>query len=324
VNTRLARSKSHGHGYGHALICHWSLWQSSSFDVHPFLPLQTIRKAPRKLSTLDESQWQHWRKAQTIAPIIAFSQHFRTDTMASEHHSLPQAYIDAYSGQKLVTFCICFIVLLTVCILLRFWARRVKGGIALDDYLSIPSYILCVGLCGLGIGMLSPHSLCNVRNLIGSAGLVQHAGVGRHAAALAVVNPTALITMGKSIIGIAYLYLPAVALPKLSILALYWRFLDRSPAYRRTIQALAGITILNLVTCLIVFSVECQPFAYHWNKKIPGGHCVNEAAMFAYVSLPNIITDVVMLLLPMRVVYKLKANGSTKAGLLVVFVTGNM
>jgi len=162
------------------------------------------------------------------------------------------------------------------------------------------------------------------RNLIGYAGLVQHAGVGRHAAALAVVDHSALITMGKSVIALACLYVPAASLPKLSILALYWRFMDRSPVYRRTIQVLAAVIIVNLIVCITVSLMACQPFAYHWDKSIAGGRCIDQLALFSYASLPNIITDVAMLLLPMRVVYNLKTNGSTKAGLLVVFLTGSM
>jgi len=77
--------------------------------------------------------------------------------MSFEHPSLSREYIEAFSGQKLISFCICFMILLTGCLVLRFWARRVKGGIGLDDYLSIPSYLLCVGLCGLGIGTLVFH-----------------------------------------------------------------------------------------------------------------------------------------------------------------------
>ncbi|KAJ6014791.1 hypothetical protein N7540_009382 [Penicillium herquei] len=45
----------------------------------------------------------------------------------------------------------------------------------------------------------------------------------------------------------------------------------------------------------------CRPFAASWDPTIPGAKCLSLRACYTYGSVPNIVTDVVMLLLPMPV-----------------------
>lgn len=63
---------------------------------------------------------------------------------------------------------------------------------------------------------------------------------------------------------------------------------------------------------------------YLWNKKIPGGRCISQAYLFRYGSIPNIVTDVPLLILPMPLVWKLHVSAKVKAGLFVTFLLGGM
>ena len=46
--------------------------------------------------------------------------------------------------------------------------------------------------------------------------------------------------------------------------------------------------------------------------------------MYKYWSVPNIVTDVVMLILPMPVIWRLKISRAQKAGLTVTFLLGSV
>jgi hypothetical protein len=46
--------------------------------------------------------------------------------------------------------------------------------------------------------------------------------------------------------------------------------------------------------------------------------------MFRYGSIPNIVTDVVMLILPMPLIWGLHVSTKVKIGLLVTFLLGSM
>lgn len=61
--------------------------------------------------------------------------------------------VEEYNGDSLRAIAILFIVLTTVCVAIRFYARRVgnvKWG--LDDSLIIPGTIFCLALCTCALG----------------------------------------------------------------------------------------------------------------------------------------------------------------------------
>jgi hypothetical protein len=159
--------------------------------------------------------------------------------------------------------------------------------------------------------------LCSV------AAMVYDAGVGRHLAYNMRQDPTTIASWAKSLYALEWLYLPSVALPKISLLLLYLRIFTDRPS-RITTHVLLWFLVVNWVVYLITVSLQCTPFAYQWDKSIPNGRCVNQAALYKTVSAPNIATDLVILLLPVKTVLQLKVSRARKLGLLFTFLTGSM
>jgi len=52
----------------------------------------------------------------------------------------------------------------------------------------------------------------------------------------------------------------------------------------------------------------CRPLAYHWDKSIPGGKCGNIMVGYKYFTIPNLLTDIIMLILPLPAIYKLQGT----------------
>lgn len=120
-----------------------------------------------------------------------------------------------------------------------------------------------------------------------------------------------------------FVYPPSVALPKLSILCLYLRiFTERR--YRYAVYAIASILVLNWLSAWILFFCACRPLKYMWDKAVPGGHCIDNMKVFVWYSLPNIVTDVAMLVLPLPVLWKLHVSAHQKIGLTITFLTFSM
>ena len=67
---------------------------------------------------------------------------------------------------------------------------------------------------------------------------------------------------------------------------------------------------------------QCTLVAYSWDKSIEGGYCVNQIALYKYWSLPNFITDAIMLGLPLPTVWRLNTPRVQKIGLTVTFLLG--
>ena len=149
---------------------------------------------------------------------------------------------------------------------------------------------------------------------------VKYGGAGHH---VVTVKPNELIIFGKLIFSEDFLYLLSAMLPKLAILSLYLRIFTQK-VYRYIAYAVAVVMVLNwLIGCLMGL-LMCKPIAFTWNKTIPGGHCGDIMGAYAWASLPNLVTDVIMLVLPLPAIWKLHTGQSQKVGLTLTFIVGSM
>ncbi len=159
--------------------------------------------------------------------------------------------------------------------------------------------------------------------LMNFAAMVRIAGVGYHVAEVVTTNPEELVLWAKCLVAMEWVYGLAVMLPKLAILGFYLRiFVQKS--FRRTVYVLIGIVISTFLATGLTAMFQCIPLQYVWDKAIPGGRCINVLAFYRWISLPNIITDALMLALPIPMVWKLNTSTGKKFGLTIGFLTGSM
>lgn len=69
---------------------------------------------------------------------------------------------------------------------------------------------------------------------------------------------------------------------------------------RNVTYALLVIVALTWLSETLTAIFQCWPIKKSWDATYVGGHCVNQAAMYQYWSIPNIATDAIMLVLPMQ------------------------
>ncbi|KAL4899590.1 hypothetical protein BDW74DRAFT_108809 [Aspergillus multicolor] len=154
---------------------------------------------------------------------------------------------------------------------------------------------------------------------------VFQAGIGYDHVTAIVSNPkygTEPVTiMSKLIIPLQFLWVLSLMCTKISILFLYLRIFPvrwlvvSSYATMAVIVAWAIATIL--AGCLI-----CRPFAYNWDKTIPTGRCGDQVASFTATGVINLVTDVVVLTLPMPSLSRLQMAMYKKVTLIAVFGLG--
>ncbi len=136
-------------------------------------------------------------------------------------------------------------------------------------------------------------------------------------------DPGIATIWGKYLVAISIIYFAGVNVPKMAILALYRRlFPNKSNRYviYALMVILIGLTVSTVVTAL----VACVPFAANWDPTLPGARCIDKEAFFIWGSLPNIITDIVMLILPVRIVWNLNTSTRLKIGLTITFLFGSL
>lgn len=154
-------------------------------------------------------------------------------------------------------------------------------------------------------------------------GAVKHAGVGYHTPYLGETDPDKLTVWGKYLVAIPILYFAGVNVPKLAILALYRRLFPPK-GIRLAVHILMGILVTLTIVTLVTAFAACVPFSANWNPKLVKEHCIDKEALFRWGSIPNILTDVVMLVLPIRVVWNLHTTTSLKVGLTLTFIIGSL
>jgi len=218
--------------------------------------------------------------------------------------SLPSSVDASYSGYRLLIFTAIWIPVLIICVALRYFARWViKGPWRLDDALIFLSLFLQLGLAGVSIASL------------------KYAGVGRHVQYLEATDPNKLTVWGQYLVTISLVYLAGVNIPKLAILALYYRLFPINEI-RLGVRILVAVLIMLTLSLLITDFAACRPFAANWDQTIPAT-CINKEDFFRWSSIPNIFSDIAILVLPMRVVWNLQAKRRMKIGVTVTFTVGS-
>lgn len=66
----------------------------------------------------------------------------------------------------------------------------------------------------------------------------------------------------------------------------------------------------------------CSPFEMNWNPTVPGGHCASYNVAFTTIGCVNMVTDLIIMLLPIPFIRKLQMAIGTKIGLYVIFSIG--
>ena len=120
-------------------------------------------------------------------------------------------------------------------------------------------------------------------------------------------------------------YGAAAAIIKTTILLLYLRVF--SAHKRSTLSIIIRICIaingLFYTAITIVKIWQCSPRERAWNKSI-AGNCVDVSALLYVSSIFNIVSDIIVLLLPVKGLWSLQLNRKRKLYIYAVFTVGVM
>lgn len=116
----------------------------------------------------------------------------------------------------------------------------------------------------------------------------------------------------------------ALAIPsvKIAILFLYYRLFGRDVNFRIGLFVVGTVVICWLLTVLFIAIFQCKPISYFWDRTISGGTCLDVNAFFIGNSVTNLFTDVVILCMPVRMVWRLHVEQRQKIALSSIFLLG--
>ncbi|GKT46685.1 satratoxin biosynthesis SC1 cluster protein 4 [Colletotrichum spaethianum] len=191
------------------------------------------------------------------------------------------------------------LVLATVFVGFRFWARWTVGfKYGLDDWFMVAGLVVTFAAGAINYAM------------IGS-------GLGRHAA---VLSTDMQVEFLKLLLAFECVYVTAVMFVKVSLLLMYCRIFP-SRNFKIAAMTLGGITIAWWIAIVCVCIFQCNPISKAWLPFIEGT-CIDLKASFIGNAIPNILTDVAILCLPVGQVWKLQATLTQRLSLCFMFLLG--
>lgn len=118
------------------------------------------------------------------------------------------------------------------------------------------------------------------------------------------------------------IYCTAVGLIKISLLLMYMRIFPTKGftlgAYILGFMTIGWVIAIN---CVSIF--QCDPIKKAWFPLI-AGKCINLKASFVGNAVPNILTDVAILCMPIGQVWKLQVTPTQRASLCFMFLLGSL
>ncbi|KAK1569460.1 uncharacterized protein LY79DRAFT_653959 [Colletotrichum navitas] len=197
-----------------------------------------------------------------------------------------------------------------IAVSLRFFARRLRQTqIWPEDWIIVVSLLAAGVHVFITIGLMIPN------------GTGKHVWVGPPVA-------TKAWALGLFISEIAYTI--TLTTIKSSILMFYWRIFGARPSIRILIWILFGVVMSWCIAVLLVSIFQCIPTHAFWERYDPVSpmsptefYCgVNVNMFFNGNSIPNIITDAFVVMLPIPYVLALQMSRPQKLALLGVFLLG--
>ncbi|KAI9839987.1 MAG: hypothetical protein M1819_000179 [Sarea resinae] len=186
---------------------------------------------------------------------------------------------------------------------LRAASRSVSAmPLAADDYVMAVALILAYGT---GISSI----------------LACHYGVGKHIASPS-VN---LFLMSKVLWAYEMLYNSVVAAIKVSVILFYHRLFP-IPRFTITLGCCAFLVISWWIAVMFTTLFQCQPLHYAWDQyRYPNmkGHCIDAEHFFIGNSIASCLTDVIILIVPIPMIWKLQVPRAQKLAISSIFLLGS-
>lgn len=190
-------------------------------------------------------------------------------------------------------------VVATCAVALRFVARWIKGvRYKIDDWMLATSMIFHYALLFLFLFLV-------------------HYGLGAPSSKL---SPATLVLFMKALLAFECIYVTTVLLIKTSYLLMYVRAFDNR-SMKISCLVLGCFICTWSLAILIVTIFQCTPIELAWEPKTEGT-CISLKSILIGNAVPNIITDIAILALPMAEVWKLVPTMELRLQLFAVFSLG--
>jgi hypothetical protein len=125
----------------------------------------------------------------------------------------------------------------------------------------------------------------------------------------------------QTILPLEALYGVVLGLIKTSIMLFYMRIFGSKKSFRIGVFVTMVIVWMWSASVILETFLLCRPLAYNWDTTIKGS-CGQRNATYVVAGTLNLITDLMVMVLPLPLIYKLQLNVAKKVALVSVFCIG--
>lgn len=203
-------------------------------------------------------------------------------------------------GPHILAVTYVMLVLATIAIALRFCARYIAHNSTVwwDDWASLAALPFVWTFCALSIYWVS-------------------IGLGKHISQVS--QPYSRLALVLFVFN--FVYNTGLSLIKLSVLLFYVRVFRPVQNYRVAFWIVGAMIIGWCIAINFLALFTCIPIRKAWTPTVPG-HCLRTQSTFLGTAISNIVIDVIVLILPMPMIYRLHIGTIRKIGLVAVFAAG--
>ncbi|TWU74359.1 hypothetical protein ED733_006412 [Metarhizium rileyi] len=142
-------------------------------------------------------------------------------------------------------------------------------------------------------------------------------GMGLHADK---VDPSEIVMMAKWLVVAEVLYAWNLGWTKMSLLLMYYRIF-RLPYFKKMAWVVGAFVWAWVICITFLFIFICVPVQKLWYPQIPG-RCIDQVGTWISNAASTILTDLVILLMPIPEIWKLQLRKTEKLGLTLAFSLG--
>jgi hypothetical protein len=100
--------------------------------------------------------------------------------------------------------------------------------------------------------------------------------------------------------------------------------LNPAPGFRAGVYFTMFVVVGSCVGIVISLLAACKPFAKNIDVLVKDGQCLNKAALYIATGVLNIVTDIMVIILPIPMVLGLQMSKARKIMLILLFSVGSM
>ncbi|KAF2838639.1 hypothetical protein M501DRAFT_975270 [Patellaria atrata CBS 101060] len=214
----------------------------------------------------------------------------------------------------------------TIFVILRLWSKFVLRRLHWDDALIVLAWLLIIGQT------VSVYKVIKVSY------------IGYHIYDIPQVDLHQLTVGNIYNFANQLFYYPILCIIKAAVIIFLLRIGDNRPAVKISLQVLFAVNLMMLVAFWLTDLLQCTPLKYVWEfiemdieaqikagadengmlngELVKGGKCIDQVGFFITSASLHVVTDVIVLVIPMAMVWHLRMVMKKKVAVIVILSLG--